>query len=367
MVIRFQKFSILIVAISLLSCSRDDEAVIGYEPIEIKNTWEEVTPEEVGVDGLQLNEILTEAELIERLRSVLIVRNSHLVLERYFHGATSEDLFDVRSITKSIIATLIMIAYENGRLESLDQTIDLGPGYELSDLQSQITFYHLLSMSSGIQWDEWESTSYNDWILAQDKIQHVLDLPFVANPGEKFTYNSGAVHLLGRALEVVLEEPLEDFADEVLFNPLGIEKVQWEMLSGIPNGGAGIDLRARDLARLGQLYLQNGQSGKQSIVGADRINQLVTPNYQMSWSYPAVPSFSYGLLWWSIDAPVEAYLAWGYGGQFIVVIPSYHTVVVTTTNWRQLSLEGGPNHLTSKVLDIVFDEIVPIIVAGESD
>jgi CubicO group peptidase (beta-lactamase class C family) len=124
------------------------------------------------------------------------------------------------------------------------------------------------------------------------------------------------------------------------------------------NGGAGIDLRPRDLARLGQLYLQEGRSGNQRLLSREWVDLATSPAYGWSSRFGPIEDLSYGYLWW-IDRDRDAYLAWGYGGQIIYVAPARALVVVATTEWRGVSQDGGANPLEAAVLDIIVNGIVP--------
>jgi CubicO group peptidase (beta-lactamase class C family) len=183
----------------------------------------------------------------------------------------------------------------------------------------------------------------------------------VSTPGSEFLYNSAAVHLLGVLLEETVARPLPEYADEHLFGPLGIGVRRWEAMPGDRvNGGAGIDLRPRDLARLGQLFLQEGVSGDRQIIPASWVSLATAPAFTWSSQSGPIDDLSYGYLWW-VDRTRNAYFAWGYGGQFVYVVPDRDLVVVTTTQWRLLSQDGGPGPLTDAVLEIIVNGIVPAV------
>jgi CubicO group peptidase (beta-lactamase class C family) len=297
------------------------------------------------------------------LRSLLVVKNGRLVAEEYFGGADRWTLYDVRSVTKSIVGTLAALAVEDGHFASLDDQIQpyLAPNVAtLTVEQRRITIRHLLTMTAGFDWDESGGIGdYGLWIRSSDHIQALLTRPLVAPPGSGFRYNSAAVHLLGVVIEEAVGVPLRAYAEEALFRPIGIGAAQWESLSGgYVNGGSGIDLRARDLARLGQLYLQDGISGSDRILPEGWVGTATRPAFPWRSQFGALDRFTYGHLWWvSESQPEPAYLAWGYGGQFIYVVPALDLVVVATTNWAQLSEEGGPAPLESAVLGVLVERI----------
>jgi CubicO group peptidase (beta-lactamase class C family) len=152
---------------------------------------------------------------------------------------------------------------------------------------------------------------------------------------------------------------LELLGDVSLFGPVGIERRRWEPMSdGTVNGGAGLDLRPRDLARLGQLFLQRGRTGGRQVVSEGWVDLTTVPAWEWSTQLGRVTSLTYGHLWW-VDRDRDAFFAWGYGGQFVYVAPKRALVVVATTEWRLLSQEGGPGPLEAAVLDLIVNGIVP--------
>ncbi len=349
---------------AVTACGDSPSAPAPFEPIDLSAPWQAATPGSLGVDEVALARAATEAEELDRMRSLVVVREGRVVLERYYHGFTSDSLADVRSVTKSVVSTLTGIALRQGALASLELTVGELLRPELgtpTPQQSSITVRDLLTMSGGFQWDESGTAEYNAWRRSGDFVRYLLDRPLANTPGSTFTYNSAAVHLLSTLLERAVGAPLFLHAGVTLFQPLGVSQVQWEFMSdNSVNGGAGIDLRPRDLARLGQLYLQEGRSGNQRILSREWVELATSPAYEWSSRFGPIEDLSYGYLWW-IDRDRGAYLAWGYGGQFIYVAPSRALVVVATTEWRRLSQDGGANPLEAAVLDIIVNGIVPAV------
>ena len=332
-------------------------------PIDLSAAWVESPPAAVGLDPVRLSAAVEAAESTPRLRSLLVVKSGRLAVERYYGGFDRGSLHDVRSVTKSIVATLAAIAQAEGHIGSLDDRIETYLTPEVATLsadQRSITIRHLLSMTGGFQWDESGGLGdYSLWIQSADHIQTLLARPVINTPGTGFVYNSAAVHLLGVVIEEAVGEPLSSYADRVLFQPAGIRPVRWESLSrGYVNGGSGIDLRARDLARLGQLYLQQGVSGARRVLPEGWVAAATSPKFGWRASYGSLDRYTYGYLWWiSEGEPETAYLAWGYGGQFVYVVPDLELVVVITTDWRRLSQEGGPGPLERAMLDVLIEGV----------
>lgn len=329
--------------------------------VDLAGPWIETTPDQAGLDAAALENAARRASAQPRFRSLLVARHGRLAFERYFGSATSESVFDVRSVTKSVVSLLTGIAQREGVFPSLDASIAtyLAAGYAVDAQDASVTLRHLTHMTSGFEWDETSTAGYNTWILSGRQVQFVLDKPHVAPAGTTFVYNSGAVHLLGVCLEQAAGRPLAEFARQHLFEPLGISDAFWEPVTqGSVNGGAGLDLRGRDLLKLGQLVLQRGYSGERSVVPEAWLTDATTPAFAWRTEYGAQRSITYGALFWVTDAAPPAAFAWGYGGQFVYVVPSLDLVVVTTTEWRSLN-EIAPAVLAQESLNVIVENVLP--------
>jgi CubicO group peptidase (beta-lactamase class C family) len=331
----------------------------GTTPLDLGQPWAQGTPAEAGMDAGLLQAASDRVGAIARARSLLVARHGTLVLERYLAGSDANTLFDLRSVTKSVVSALTGIALRDGRLPGLDASIApyLEPAYRLGTADDDVAVRHLLTMTSGYEWND--DTDYNPWILSNDHVQYLLDRPNSAAPGATFTYDSAAVHVLGVVLERASGTPLPVLAEERLFGALGAERVTWEALDrGTVNGGSGIKLRARDLLRFGQLYLQRGWSGTRSVVPEDWVAESTRPQFAWRNSYGAQQGVTYGMLWWVSDASPPSFFAWGYGGQLVYIVPSLDLVVVTTTSWSGLSATAA-RALASQLLTVIVEDILP--------
>ncbi|HKC12521.1 MAG TPA: serine hydrolase [Vicinamibacteria bacterium] len=317
----------------------------------------------MGLDPLLLGRAAEDAAAIPRFRGLLVVRHGKLVVERYFGGATPETRFDVRSVTKSVLSLLVGQALEATNLSGTQATVGdyLGPPYVLDPGDRAVTIKELLTMTSGYQWNEEQGDDYNLWIVSRDHVQFLLDRPQTSPPGP-FTYNSAAVHLLGLIVQSATGTPLATLADQRLFQPIGIKSALWEELErGTVNGGSGLQLTGQDLARMGQLMVQQGRSGSQQVVPAGWVSAATAPQFPWRDTDGAQRSVTYGYLWWVADPPsAPAFFAWGYGGQFVYVVPSLDLVVVTTTEWRALSADNlTPLGIAEAVLGVIVTDILP--------
>jgi CubicO group peptidase (beta-lactamase class C family) len=321
--------------------------------------WVEVSPAELGFDAQALTAGAAQAATIPRFRSLLVARHGRLALERYFGGADAAMLLDVRSVTKSVVGALTGIALRDKALPGVEApAAGYLEDYVLDAPDREIAVRHLLTMTSGFQWDETTAAGYNLWIAADDHVQYLLDRPHASPPGMQFVYNSAAVHTLGIVLERATATPLSRYASDRLFLPLGIDTVAWEPLDrGTVNAGSGIRLRGRDLLKLGQLYLQRGWSGEKSVVPETWVDEVTRPRFTWRNTVGAQASVTYGMLWWVSDAEPAAFFAWGYGGQFVYVVPGRDLVVVATTEWRGLA-ETTPRALEEAALDVIVRYVV---------
>jgi CubicO group peptidase (beta-lactamase class C family) len=321
------------------------------------------TPGSQRIDERMLAGAFARGQSTPGLRSLLVVRNGCVVGEQYFGDATPESLEDVRSVTKSVMSLLVGVAIAHGAITGTSERLDvlLQPPVAMVDgPKAVITVDNLLTMTSGFSWDESTPAGYNEWVLAADQIDFLLSRPLSDLPGAQFNYNSAAVHLLSVGISQATARATQDFADETLFAPLGILNRTWEVdHRGYNNGGSGLSLRPRDLAKIGQLVLQDGRSAAQQIVSAEWIHSMVSRHQQPGWQYGPVTGMAYGYLWWlSTVAGHPVAFAWGYRGQYIFVSSQLRLVVVATS---ALDATIPPDQEAQDVLDVIVNGVFPAI------
>jgi len=356
-----QAIAVLGLAAGVAACGGTESTSGGASAVrlDLAQPWMEADPAAVGLDGARLDAAALQAAAIPRGRSLLVARHGRIALERYFADGSQATAFDVRSVTKSVVSALLGIAIRDGALPSLEMPIGgyLEPPYLLDAESAAITAHQLATMTSGFEWND--DVDYDPWLASPDHVQFLLDRPHVAAPGTLFTYNSAAVHVLGVVVQRATRTPLSDYAQARLFGPIGVGSARWQPLDrGTVNGGSGIRLRARDMLTYGQLYLQQGFSGTRAVVPASWVAETTRPQFPWRDDYGAQRSTTYGILWWVSDAQPAAFFAWGYGGQFIYVVPSLDLVVVTTTMWQDLS-GADAVALAEQELGVIVDEVLP--------
>ncbi len=325
----------IIVAMILTACSTtptppppttsSSAAVPAYWPTE---AWRTSTPEEQGMDGANLAQMLAvnpKQPLSLSLHSLLVIRHGYIVSETYFESFGPDVRHELFSVTKSFTATLVGIAIDQGKIQGVDQRVlDYFPGQTWTHpdpLREKMTVEDLLTMRSGLDWQDDEST-FLDMTGSQDWVKYVLDKPMAQAPGTQFNYCSGCSHVLSGIVQRATGVDTSDFARQYLFEPLGISTATWDVdPAHIATGGWGLQLTPRDMAKLGYLYLHNGVWDGQQIVSA---NWVQTATRQQTGS-----DDGYGYQWW-IMPDEHGYAALGRYGQMIFVSPDFDLVVVMT-------------------------------------
>jgi len=266
------------------------------------------------------------------VHSIQLVRRGHLVLDAYFHPYDGRTRHDVASVTKSITSTLIGLAIEHGHIRDVQQPVlDFFPGRTIAGLGSrkrQQTLEHLLTMQSG--WDC--GLEPNEARLFQmrgqpDWIQFMLDLPMVAEPGTRWAYCSGNCHVLSCILRQTTGTNALAFARRKLFDPLAIRDVVWTSdPQGDHHGWGDLQMHPRDMAKLGQLFLQRGRWGERQVISGDWIRQATSAQVKETSNQD-----HYGYYWWVKGADYPGmFEAVGRGGQRINVWPAKEMVLVFT-------------------------------------
>ena len=299
--------------------------------------WKTSSPEQQGMDSAKL--LLADEFIQNRLVdvfSLLVIKNGYLVFEKYYSWGSPEKIAVVHSVTKSFTSALIGIALDKGYLDSVDQKlIEFFPEYAADDLDpriKEIRIKHILTMSAGFKWNA-RGPVMRDWYTSSDWARFTIQLPLVTNPGDKFNYNSSISHLLSIILSKSTKTSTYDFAKQNLFKPLGIQSAFWRQgPQGYHIGGFGLGLSARDLAKFGFLYLNNGYWKGQSIVPQQWVKKSTEQQIQ-AVSHPLYGTFGYGYHWWvkQVDG-CSSFRAWGRRGQYVVVVPELDLVVAVTSN-----------------------------------
>ncbi len=311
---------------------------------------------QASAETANIDQVFEEAEQIGSLRSVLIQKNGKMLGSEYFNNASPNYPYNIKSASKSIISILVGIAVDQGKIY-VDETLGhYFPEYFEANpdpKKEAITIRNLLSMQSGL-----ETTSfynYGAWVISDDWVEFQLDQPFDDEPGGKMVYSTGTSHLLSVIITKATGMSTKAFAEEYLFDPLNIDAGGWDRdPQGYYMGGNNMALTPDDLLKIGQLMLNVGTYDGQRIISKewviDSFKTYTRSNYN---------PYDYGYMWW--NRPVaghKVFFAWGYGGQYIFMIPELDSVVVITN-----SLNNATQRRTYKepIFGLLEEYIIPFL------
>lgn len=345
--------------------------------------WQTCEPQAV---GFQQDQLVRLQEYIDEhlpgLHALLIVRHGYLAFERYYQGFHQRSLNSISSATKSVISALIGVALAQGQLSSLDQhMLDFFPDiaeHEQDPRKQAITLRHLLSLQTGFT-DEYPQEFW------RNPVRSALLRPMVEQPGERFFYDNLSVDIISGILTRVTGMSAAAFADQTLFKTLGIWRDKdtrfawkqegtgphswhgdalWDEQAGYPwkvtlqgtnTGSFGAHFTARDMAKFGFLYLNNGQWDGIQVIPQEF--STASTRKQSSGGLPV--NANYGHLWWIERVQdFHAFFASGYGGKYIYVIPKLDLVVVTTVSTEQAQKDREQHN---KIRALIPDFILPAL------
>ncbi len=308
-----------------------------------------------GFDAFALAAAVERAgEMAPPLTSLLVARDTTTVAEVYFNGQRPGQGTNLKSASKSVLSALTGIALADGSLGSVDQPI--GPFFPslLADAprKQRITIHHLLTQQAGL-----ESTSfgnYGAWVASPNWVADALRRPLVDRPGGDMIYSTGTTHILGAILTKATGRSLRAYAQDRLFDPLGVRIRSWQQApTGRYFGGNNVSLTPRAMLRFGQLYLNDGRFDGKQILPADWVDR--------SWRTYVRSTYhghQYGYLWFMHEfAGERVAFAWGYGGQYVFVVPRLDLVVVCSSSLQNRS-RGGDDY-NEQLLRLLADHIIP--------
>lgn len=267
--------------------------------------------------------------------SFLVVKNGKLVHEQYWNGYNQLSKTNSFSMAKAVTVMLLGKALEEGKIKSIDDKFsDYFEEFKNKEFGDQLTLRNLAQMEAGLNWDE----DYKNPFLPNAKayygkslIDATFSRKFKENPGERFEYQSGSTQLLGFAVRKAIDQSLASYLSEKFWIPLGMEQhAEWSTdESGMEKTYCCIHSNARDFAKLGQLFLDDGKADNQQILNLDFINQMRTPTKKSEDIY--------GMGFWiNNDNPIKHYYFLGLQGQYIIMIPEHNMVIVRTGSYNNL-------------------------------
>jgi CubicO group peptidase (beta-lactamase class C family) len=360
----------------------------GYEqPPQTNDGWATASLEHVGMDPEPLLDLLDLVAHTDNhlLHGLLIVRHRRLVFEEYWRGTDLDPwtldpverdfdrntLHYVASVSKSVTSALAGIAIGQAYIGGVEDSLfAYFPEYAglRTDENGEITLRHLLTFSSGYDWNEFvygfddPRDSHNQMFATSDPIGYLLDRQVTTAPGAVFHYNSGDTNLLGEIVRRASSSAtLVEYAERHLFGSLGISEYEWlrfPRATAVTFASGGVSLRPRDMAKLGALYLDGGVWNGTRILTQEWVTASTAPSMTIGGTHRSL--YGYGYNWWlgrseHRGGSVEYFRAAGWGGQDVFVYPELDLVVVFTA--------GGYDHTPPlRVDDLLEQYILPSII-----
>jgi len=333
----------VLIILIFIGCNTKDDC--SYErPIDINDGLSVSTLEEHKLDTAifnKLNQDICNGKY-GNVHSLLVIDNSDLVIEQYYNKWEKDRLHILASNTKSFNSLLIGVAIEQGYIDNVDQRmLDFFPEYEnlkKDTLKNKITIKDLLTMTSGFKWDEHSLplTDPNNMGRQIDKtedwLKSSLELSMDTVPGTKYVYSGPNNIILSEIIKRSTGKNIAEFAEEYLFEPLGIKEYNWISKNGIYDGGGGLSLKSRDIAKYGLLHLNKGKWNDKEIVSKKWIEEIFSP-------FIEIHNPVYGCYQWRMVRTEHGFNTWfipGNGGQIINIIPELDMVIVINADNREI-------------------------------
>ena len=297
-----------------------------------------------GFDSVAID---TAARQLPRLHSLLVSQHGQLMFERYYNGRRLNQPANIKSASKSVISALVGIAIERKQIPDVRTPIvTYFPELAMhADARTRaITIEDLLTMRSGLEGTS--NVNYGAWVRSRNWVQHALARPMFAEPGAVMEYSTGNSHLLSAILTKATGTSTWGFANEALFKPLGFVVPPWPRdPQGIYFGGNDMLMTPRQMVAFGELYLHGGRFNGRQIVperwvakSCEGRAREFRPGQRTGRRMPTdfvdpMRDRKYGYSWWVHElGGHDTCFAWGYGGQYIFVVPDLDMVIVTTAS-----------------------------------
>lgn len=360
---------VLVLLIALVACgpSAEQLAAVDYTP-QTEGEWQISTPQAQGLDADAVAKLYYNASKLETIYSLLVFKNGTLVAEDYFHGGSIDQDVNIHSVTKSFTSALVGIALQEGCLTSLDERMmQFFPEFAVrvkDPRKREITIREMLEMRAGYPWEESNAQLF-DLLYNGFRPSNLIDVPLARDPGSDFDYSNLTSHLLGMVVARACETDLDLYAQQRLFDPLGIEPEFWQVdWEGNTLGYSDLYLSPRDLAKFGLMYLDDGAYKGEQIVPAEWVHDSLQIYSQNAWKIRVGRNWSdngYGYQWWSVQAGNYRYnLAWGHGGQQIALQDDLDMVVIVTVDPLHLQWGDKPWKLEKANLNLVADFVASL-------
>ncbi len=323
--------------------------------------------EQYNIDGEQLTLAFDEFKTIDGALSLILSRNGTIVAEEYTNYKTygADSIKNIMSVTKTFTGILVGLAIDKGFIKSVNDPINnylTGIVTFHDNIKANITIDQLLKMSFGHSWNGTSSSSLFEecFFESEDNLQFILDLPLVATPGTVFNYSDGASHLLSVIITEATGVSTLDFAAENLFDPVGITEYRWSTDNrGYHLGAAYLRLKPRDMVKFGNLIMNKGKYNGNQIVPESWINEMTATKISTKNDVPYGPEYGYQI-WLGTESGHRYYMAMGWGGQFIIIIPDLQLIVTATCWTNDITYQQAGAHWMS-IIALIFEKILPCV------
>lgn len=315
--------------------------------------WPVSTAAAEGLSSTALDQAYQQGRQTAGLAALLVLKGERLVGEAYYPAA-ADTLLPVGAITQQLVASLIGIAVAEGKISSLELPIYrlLAADYAaLLNNKTTLTVGHLLTMSSGLSWNEQDATDKN-WRQQPDPIRYILQRDLLTTPGLEFRLNSAATQLLAAVLQKATGQSVADYARQKIFTPLGISQFQWQQLSdGYHNAADGLQLRARDLAKLALLWQQGGRWQQQQLIPAAFMLPATEAKLPVLNQLAGLGVSHYGYaLWLGQWRNQPMWVSRGLAGQWVLTLPAQQLSLIVLAKAAPADPQQQEQVLTQFVL-----------------
>ncbi|HBZ20768.1 MAG TPA: hypothetical protein DEO60_06560 [Bacteroidales bacterium] len=319
------------------------------------------------INGEKLTVAFDEMKRVKGALSLIVCREGTIVAEEYYYynNYGPDSIKNVMSVTKTFTGILIGLAIEKGFIESVNDPISkylTGIVTFPDAIKAGITIDQLLKMTFGHSWNGTSTASLFEecFFDSEDNLQYIIDLPLVTTPGTAFNYSDGASHLLSAIITEATGTSTSDFAKTHLFDPLGIKKFTWEVDDrGYPLGAAYLRITPRDMVKFGNLILDKGKYNGTQIVPETWVTTMTSSKISTNNDVLYGPEYGYQI-WLGISGGIKYFMAMGWGGQFIFILPDHKTVITATCWTSDITYEEAGEHWT-QIIRIIVEKIFPAI------
>jgi len=353
-----EKFFLIVFLIIIISgCTTESDEKNNF----MQYKWEVAEPSELDIDASQIESALNQAENLEYLYSIIVIRRGKIVAEKYFNGYSKNSYYKIKSVSKSFLSAAYGIAINQGVILLDDKLTDIlnEHTFNINDTRYfNVTIDQLLKMKGGLDKD---LNIYSTVVNSDNWLSTIFQLNLVNNPGEKFVYSTPGTHLLSAALTTASGISSLKFVKTNLLNKMKIGINDWEQdPQGIYFGGNNMCFTTRNMAVLGLLYLNKGTLNNIQIVPELWVDESLKDYTGGIGNWGVMKNIGYGYLWWLGEInEYSCFTAIGHGGQFVLCVPELDLIVATNAYSNIWWEEANVQEVT--ILNLIGNYIIPAV------